>query len=303
MTWVDLGDVAVVPLVQIPRLLIEPAEFFPQLGADRSAWCFQPPWYDGERLVYVIQAFLVVTRDAVVLVDACVGAGKHRARSEFDRCDGAWLDRFRETGLRPVDVSVVVFSHLHVDHVGWAVRDGEPVFPRARHVVTEPEYRYWTSPAGTEAMRRTGDYLTDTVEPLRARGLLDFVAPNAVLAPEIELVPAPGHTPGNVCVRLTGSRAGLVISGDVLHHPVQLIHPGWSTRYCVDPDRSTRTRRALLVELAATGTPMLPAHFAAPSVGRIARAGAGYTFAPAQELLRTGPLSRPATDGRSGARR
>ena len=292
--WLDLGDTAVIPLVETARLLIEPAEFFPDLGPDRSDWCFQPPWYDASlgRLVYAIQAFLVVTPGRVLLVDACVGAAKQRRRPEFHLRADDWFTRFTGTGLSAADVSAVVFTHLHVDHVGWATRpvDGlpQPVFPAARHYVTEPEYRYWAGPAGAAAMRRTGDYLEDSVRPLLDRRLLEFVDPAAVLAPGVELVPAFGHTPGNVCVRVTGSAGTLLLAGDLLHHPLQLRDPGRSTRYCVDPVLAAAARRTLLAELAASGTPLLPAHFAAPSVGRVTPAGDGYRFAPATDLVRFG---------------
>ncbi|MGH3585777.1 MAG: MBL fold metallo-hydrolase, partial [Pseudonocardia sp.] len=122
--WFDLGDVAVVPVVETPRLLIDPDEFFPGLAVDRGEWCFQAPWFDGaaSRLVYAIQAFLVVTPGRAVLVDACVGAGKRRARPVFDDLDDGWLAAFEATGVAPSDITSVVLTHLHVDHVGWATR-------------------------------------------------------------------------------------------------------------------------------------------------------------------------------------
>lgn len=295
--WFDLGDVAVVPLVETAQLLIEPAEFFPDIGDDRSSWCFQQPWYDSAtgRLVYTIQSFLVSTGETVVLVDACVGAAKPRLRPEFDRQSDDWLRRFAATGITAADVSAVVLTHLHVDHVGWATRaDGAtwtPVFDRARHYVTGPEFAYWTSTAGTAAMLRTGEYMADSVRPLFERGLLELVEPGAEIHPRVRLVAAPGHTPGNVCVQITGSSGELLLAGDLLHHPVQLVRPELSTRYCVDPEQATQTRLDLLAHLAESGTPLLPAHFPAPSAGRLVRDGAGYTFEAASDLVRAGQFT------------
>lgn len=292
--WLDLGDVAVVPLIDIPQLLIEPEEFFPQIGDDRSAWCFQEPWYDrpAGKLVYTIQSFLVVTPERALLIDACVGNAKTRARPQFHEQDSGWLTRLRATGLEPSDISSVIFTHLHVDHVGWATQLQDdawlPLFHRARHYLTEAEYRYWSGPAGSAAMRRTGDYLADSVQPLQDRGLLEFCAPDAEITAQVRLLPAPGHTPGNVCVEVSGSETRLLIVADTLHHPVQLLHPERSTRYCVDQQQAARTRRRLLEEAAASGTPILPAHFVSPSVGRVVSAGAGYTFEPAHDILRQG---------------
>ena len=58
--------------------------------------------------------------------------------------------------------------------------------------------------------------------------------------------PAPGHTDGNVVLNLRSGGASAVLSGDVMHHPVQLIRPEWSSRACEDPVLSATTRRALL---------------------------------------------------------
>jgi glyoxylase-like metal-dependent hydrolase (beta-lactamase superfamily II) len=288
--WIDLGDVAVVPIVETPRLLISPEEFFPGLEVDRGEWCFQDPWFDAASasLVYAIQAFLVVTPGRAVLVDACVGAGKHRSRPEFDDLDAGWLAALEATGVGPPDITSVVLTHLHVDHVGWASRDGRPVFPNARHHVTAPEYAYWTGPDGAAAMRRTGDYLADSVRPLADEGLLDLAPADASVCPGVRLAPAFGHTPGNVAVHVSGSGGELLLLGDAVHHPVQLLQPALSTRYCVDPPEAARARSRILAHAAASGTPILPAHFAQPGAGRVAPAGEGYAFHPASDILRTG---------------
>lgn len=289
--WFDLGDVAVVPLVEDDRLLIEPGEFFPGLEPDLSDWYAQEPWFDraAGKLVFVIQSFLVCSADEVLVVDACVGAGKDRQRAEFDQLPDRWMRQFLATGLRPVDVDAVVFTHLHTDHVGAATVQREPVFPDAPHFVVEEELRYWSSEAGRAAMRRTGDYLTDSVLPIEQAGQLSFVAPDAVVGKHAELVPAAGHTPGNVCVRVRGSAGTVLLAGDTMHHGVQIRHPELSTRYCVDPGEAARVRSRLLAE--AEGSVLLPTHFPAPSAGRVrrgqeGRGGYGFTFAA--DLVRDG---------------
>lgn len=298
--WFDLGGIAVVPLVETARLRIDPEEFFPDLDAERTSWCFTSPWYDRgtSRLVFAIQSFLVVTPGQIVLVDACVGEGKHRVRPEFHGQDGSWLACLEATGFTAADVSAVVFTHLHVDHVGGATRpDGRgwrPTFPGARHYVTEAEYRYWTGSAGSAAMGRTGDYMADSIQPLLDRGLLEFVPPGSAVGPHLRLVPASGHTPGNLCVQVLGTETELWIVADAVHHPVQLLRPELSTRYCVDPRQATRTREQLLARLAGSGVPVLPSHFALPSVGRITRDGAGFGFDLAFDILR--PLAAGSTD-------
>src|SRR5699024_5216481 len=99
--WIDLEDVIVVPLVEVPQLLIAPEEFFPGIDDARTEWYFASPWYERHRLVYTIQSFLLVTPEGTVLVDGCVGAAKHRSRSEFHMQAADLLGRVLDAGLHP----------------------------------------------------------------------------------------------------------------------------------------------------------------------------------------------------------
>lgn len=296
--WLDLGDVVVVPLVENPRLLIDVDEFFPGLDLPRTSWSFADQWFDRQtsQLIYAIQAFLVVTPDEVVLVDGCVGSGKARTRRQFDDLDESWFREFTATGFLPKDVSTVVLSHLHVDHVGWTTRlvegDWAPVFERARHLVSSRELDYWSGPNGQAAMARTGDYLRDSVRPLIAHDLLEFAHGGCKIGRYIELVDAPGHTPGNLCVRVTGSDVEVLLAGDLLHHPVQLVSPETSTRYCVDPERSAATRHHILDDAVDRGVVLQTAHFAGISASRISRHGRRYSLEPALDVVRSGRYRR-----------
>lgn len=290
--WFDLGDVAVVPLIEDPRLLIDPEEFFPTGEGRACGWFREAPWCDPEegRLVYLIQSFAVCDRDSVVLVDGCVGAGRSRQRAAFDHLPPTWQQQFQAAGLSGADVSAMVFTHLHVDHVGAATHLGadgwEPTFPGIPHYLAEAEFSYWTGESGRAALARTGDYLTDSVLPVHAAGDLVLIEPELEITPRVLLRGGAGHTPGNLMVQVTGSEGSLILTGDLVHHPLQLAHPGASTRYCVAGSQAARARAQLLQEAAETGTPIVPSHFAAPSIGRVDPRGEGYRFEPATDLLR-----------------
>lgn len=289
----NLGDVRIYPLVELERLLVEPTEFFPKIaGLKRTAeeWYLQPPYIDAPsgRMVFVIQAFLISSPSALILVDACVGNNKLRERREFDRLSTDWLDRFRGTGFTPEDVDMVILTHLHVDHVGWATKleEGEwvPTFQNARYLAVEAEYKYWSSDEGVAVMRRTGNYLVDSVTPLIKTGLLGFVEPNSILSAGIRLCPGRGHTPGNTYVEIDSADHKAILAGDVLTHPMQCAKPDWSTRFCTNPDEAAETRRELLRSVANTDTLLVPTHFALPSVGRVYSDGDAYRFEYAPEL-------------------
>lgn len=284
-TRLEFGDVMLDRVIESEDPLLSPYELYPDFTADvldqDLSW-LKVPFYDqaAERLVIPIQSFVVRMAGLTVLVDTCVGDHKARVRDEFDGAVWSWLDHLAAIGVRPEDVDVVICSHLHVDHVGWntRLRDGRwvPTFPNARYVFSRAEWEYWKSAEGRAAMIRTGDYVEDSVLPIVEAGRADLVDLDHRFNDRLWFEPLTGHTPGHVAVHAADAGTEIVLSGDVMHHPMQLRYPGWSTRFCADPDRSRATRTAFLERCAGSETIVMPAHFPGPNCGRIVREGDHY---------------------------
>jgi glyoxylase-like metal-dependent hydrolase (beta-lactamase superfamily II) len=94
----------------------------------------------------------------------------------------------------------------------------------------------------------------------------------------LRFAPAPGHTAGNMQIHLNGGHDHAVMSGDVIHHPIQCAAPWLSNAADVDPAAAVATRMALLEELADTPSYLLTGHFPAPTAGRVIRHGDAYRF-------------------------
>ena len=286
-TRFDIGTVCVERVVESEEPLLDPLEIFPEASAadlaKHMAW-LAPRFYDPARklLVVPIQGFLIRARGKLIVVDTCVGDCKERRRSIFHQQRRGWLDKLAALGVPPEKVDYVICTHFHVDHVGWNTRlqDGRwvPAFPNARYLFTREEWDYWRGAEGLDAMTRTGDYMGDSVLPIVAAGLADFVRMDHQLFPEVRLVPAAGHTPGLVCVDVRSSGERLVLAGDLLHSPLQCVFPEWTMRYCVDGRASARTRVRLLSEWAGSRTPILPTHFPSPSAGIVKRKNGAFSF-------------------------
>ncbi|MEU3463595.1 MBL fold metallo-hydrolase [Streptomyces sp. NPDC006733] len=194
-----------------------------------------------------------------VLVDTGLG-GTDSPAAAWAPVPGRLMEELAAVGAAPEDVDTVVLTHLHSDHVsGSLAPDGAtPAFPAARYVVQRAELRQLDAGAA----RGPAPVLSRVVAPLRAAGRLDVLDGARLLAPGIRAVPAPGHTPGHQCV--TVGDGALVLSGDVLHHPVQLTDPTAAYRYDDDPAAATATRSRLLDELRSVHGTLATAHFPEP---------------------------------------
>jgi glyoxylase-like metal-dependent hydrolase (beta-lactamase superfamily II) len=286
-TRFDVGAARVDRVVESEEPLLDPLQMFPEASASdiaaQSAW-LAPRFYDlkTKLLVVPIQGFLVRVRGKSIVVDTCVGDCKQRRRAMFHEQRRGWLDKLAALGMPPEKVDYVICTHFHVDHVGWntRLRDGRwvPTFPNARYLFTREEWEYWRGAEGLAALARTGDYMGDSVLPIVAAGLADFVPMDHELFPEVCLVPAAGHTPGLVCVDVRSSGERLVLASDLLHSPLQCVFPEWKMLYCADARASARTRVRLLSEWAASRTPILPTHFPSPSAGIVEREDRAFGF-------------------------
>ncbi|MER7025903.1 MULTISPECIES: MBL fold metallo-hydrolase [Streptomyces] len=233
-----------------------------------------------------------------VLIDTGIGNGKTRANPAWHGLRTDYLARLEAAGFPPETVDLVLLTHLHTDHVGWNTRaDGgewRPTFPRARHVTSRREWEHW---AGAEMDGARRQMFRDSVHPVRDAGqlgLVDVPAAGAAIAPGIRLLPTPGHTPGHLAVELRGRTGTAVITGDCVHHPVQLGHPALGSCVDTDPEQAAATRRALLGSLAGTDTLLLGTHFPPPTAGLVRAQGDGYRLIPVP--------GRPAPAAANGAR-
>jgi glyoxylase-like metal-dependent hydrolase (beta-lactamase superfamily II) len=251
--------------------------------AENLSW-LSPRFFslDAQLLVITIQSFLIRGPGMTILLDGCSGNHKERQRPFFHRRNWGWLEALHAAGVAPEDVDLVLCSHLHVDHVGWNTRleNGQwvPTFPNARYLVARREWEYWRSSDGIASLPRTGDFISDSVVPIFASGQAELIDDRHAVWAGVAIEPAHGHTPGQFMVMLEGGGRQAILSADLMHHPLQLRYPDWSTRFCVDPAAARATRQRFLARHADTDHIIFPAHFPSPVGGRIRREGDHYRF-------------------------
>jgi glyoxylase-like metal-dependent hydrolase (beta-lactamase superfamily II) len=234
------------------------------------------------RVLMSFHALLLESAGMRILVDTCVGNDKPRANPLYDRKHTNFLIDLEAAGYPPESIDRVICTHLHIDHIGWNTvqKDGRwvPTFPRARYLFNREEVEHWTR-LGEEGNVPVRTQMEDSVRPVIDAGLVDFVPYGASITPEVSIMGTPGHTPGHMSVRLQSQGRHALISGDLLHHPIQCAHPEWKCRFDTDQDQACATRWSFLRECAESKVLLFGTHFLTPSAGRVERRGEAFRFA------------------------
>jgi glyoxylase-like metal-dependent hydrolase (beta-lactamase superfamily II) len=250
----------------------------PENVTKESDWLL--PHFSDEtgRLRMSIHALVIESQGKRIIVDTCIGNDKVRSNPAWSNLQLPFLKDLGEAGYTRESIDRVVCTHLHVDHVGWntMLKDGKwvPTFPNARYVIGGTEWDYWSRFDGKD-MR---DPVEDSVRPVIDAGVAELVESTQRITDEVWLEPTPGHTPGHHSVRISSNGQDAVITGDLIHHPIQCAFPEWDDSFDSDLAQAKKTRRAFCDKYADSGVLVFGTHFATPSAGRIVRAGDSFRF-------------------------
>ncbi len=166
-------------------------------------WERRNPPDQKNRIRLALRSLLITAGEERILVDTGIGRKYGPEFNSMFNVDDSenLLDSLRQSGFHPDDITVVVQTHLHFDHCGWATRLDEagrlvPTFRNARYVV-----QAWEWEDATHPNRRTrGSYRQDDFLPLEAAGLVQLVDGDTELMPGVKLLRTGGHTRGHQIV-------------------------------------------------------------------------------------------------------
>lgn len=221
---------------------------------------------------------LIETADAKVLVD--VGSGNRW----FDTT-GRLFDSMDAAGVDPDEITHVVITHAHPDHI-WGVRDDfdEAIFPNAEYIIGRAEYDYWMQDDLVNQVAPTEQqFVLGAVNSINVDGADWTMAEDGhEVTQGVRLIATPGHTVGHMSVMVETWDKSLIAMGDAMSHAfTNFAHPEWYNGFDHDGDLTVATRQGLLDMAASDRIAILGYHFPFPGVGHVQRDGNAYRFIPA----------------------
>ena len=273
---VRLGDTKV-SFVPDGAVQGKPREWLPDTTDE--VWAAHPEYLDASgHLVASIGGLLVEHGDRALLIDAGFGPQSLPAEPGSPNgaiYGGALLANLAELGRAPEQIEAIAFTHLHIDHVGWAWHSApggdRPAFADAEYLVAEPEWAH-------RDLLEAGGTTTEIVAALAPR--VHSVIDGQEIFPGVEVQITGGHTTGHAQYVISGGGTRLIAFGDALHSPLQVDHPDWSCVYDHDRARSADHRHRLVAELEDPDTIGFGVHFADVVFGQVHRDGDGPAWRP-----------------------
>jgi glyoxylase-like metal-dependent hydrolase (beta-lactamase superfamily II) len=212
-----------------------------------------------------------------ILIDA--GSG-----GQWQPTAGKLHANMKAAGIDPAKIRTVLISHFHPDHIFGLMEKGtnKPVWPDAELIVSASEYKWWTEAGRVEKLpeaRKPLGQRINTAFPTWKNFTL--IEGEREVAPGIQLVSAPGHTPGHTAFLIGSGNRQLMVSNDTAYVPALLApHPDWQGAYDQDGPLAVKTRKAMLDRVIAEKMMICGAHFPFPGAGTFTKDGAGYAFVP-----------------------
>ncbi|MCL2161589.1 MAG: MBL fold metallo-hydrolase [Betaproteobacteria bacterium] len=252
------------------------------LPGEMQASIFSGPASEQEKLKHFndgkaeagINAFLLRTGGKIVLFDS--GAGS------LMKSPGKLPETLASLGVKPEDVDFVLLTHMHMDHIGGLLQEDKRAFPKAKLMVSKPEFDSWLAlaekdPANANAAK------VKTVADVYGADIQTFAFGDAPL-PGIKALDAVGHTPGHTAYQLTADKKSLLIVGDLIHTmPLQFALPDECASYDMDPPKAILARKRIFEFAEKNGMQIAGMHFPfANAVGTVKKDGKGWKFQRSQ---------------------
>ena len=271
-----LGDIEVIQLFDGEVLVPHNPNFIVNASIDETKAALSAADLPDDAIPLCYTITILKIHDEYIMFDA----GNSSSRRPQA---GRLTDAMDAVGLKPSDISRVVVTHFHPDHIFGLFGEADAqVYPHAEILVPDTEYMFWTDDAKTVAMPEGRQSLARRVQSTFPtwKNISRYHANTELLA-GITSVPTYGHTPGHTSFHVSSGSEQMMILADVSNiQQLFLRNPGWHAAFDLDGAMAEETRRKMFDRCVADDLIVTGYHYGMPGCGRISRDGSGYVFAP-----------------------
>ncbi|KEJ89534.1 MBL fold metallo-hydrolase [Sulfitobacter donghicola] len=201
---------------------------------------------------------------------------------DFAPNSGTLLSSLEALGVAPEDVTDIVFTHAHPDHL-WGLLDDfdDPLFTEASYMMGQAEWDYWMDPNTVHTIQseRTAFAVGAQRRLEMIQDQMSFFKDGQEILPGVAARASTGHTPGHMCFEIRDGSESVMVLGDCIgNHHVAFEQPAWISGSDQDGDTAAKTRVALLDQLASEKTRIIGYHLEGDGTGYVDKTATGYKF-------------------------
>ncbi len=274
-SW-KFGDVTVHKVLE--HIMLYPADkSFPGMPLeelDANADILGPNFYDpaSKGIVFSYQAYLVRTPRYNIIVDGGHGNDKKRGLAGTSMLHGTeFIENLRKAGVTPDQVHFVMNTHFDSDHTGWntvlANDAWKPTFPKARYLFDKVELADVEGKIAKSAPSKAA--YDDSIKPILDAGNADMIDGDHTIGDGVRIVASRGHTAGHHSLEISSKGKRAVLCGDVIHSPIEVVHPEWTVAFDHDKEAAKITRTKFVEANTDVDVTIFAAHFSGPTAGKI----------------------------------
>ena len=214
--------------------------------------------------------FLIKIGEETILVDAGMGTPSGERASRLG-------EGLKSIGVAHDEITLILITHMHGDHIGGLLWDGEKAFPSARVLSSRIEHDFWIDEKSVELFpnRKAGFEMARNILGLYgdSSGTFEF---DSEVAPGIKAIDATGHTPGQTAFLLESDGEKMLFWGDIVHAAaLQFPRPDMSAQFDMDPEKSAVTRVSFMEKAIAEKLPVAGSHLPFPAIGTVEKGPSG----------------------------
>jgi glyoxylase-like metal-dependent hydrolase (beta-lactamase superfamily II) len=226
-------------------------------------------------------ALLLENGKEKILIDTGIGFSKEPvvSRGTTYQFEGKLMEVLKKANIDTKEITHVILTHFHPDHIGGIYNEYDTLnFPNAKFSMHEEEWNFWYSSKSDNQPPYFKDFIEKNITRLKNLNIELLKGKEAQILPTITAIQTPGHTPGQIALRIESQRDKLLYISDSFLHPLHIEHIDWQTNYDLDHQLAKATRINLLELAHQENMPINAFHFDFPGMGQVEKSGNNWKW-------------------------